>query len=195
MQYEKEVLEYVAEKIEICLKEPRAFIRYPFIDPGSVYDGNVWDWDTYWSLYGLLGIAEELPWELVEKIILHGKGNVLNFLDHELEDGYIPMMIEVADNEEPYLNKKHKEGVLMNMHKPFLCQQICLIGDFVKDYTWVLPQMEKIEKYITYYRKTYYFEDKGLFVWCDDIMIGMDNDPASFGRPKFSLQYFLNALW
>ncbi len=105
----------------------------------------------------------------MEKIILHGKGNVLNFLDHELEDGYIPMMIEVADNEEPYLNKKHKEGVL--------------------------PQMEKIEKYITYYRKTYYFEDKGLFVWCDDIMIGMDNDPASFGRPKFSTaNIFLNAF-
>ena len=50
MQYEKEVLEYVQKNIEICLKEPSAFIRYPFIDPGSVYDGNVWDWDTYWSL-------------------------------------------------------------------------------------------------------------------------------------------------
>lgn len=38
-------------------------------------------------------------------------------------------------------------------------------------------------------------EDKGLFVWCDDIMIGMDNDPASFGRPSFSTaNIFLNSF-
>ena len=73
------------------LKEPRSFIRYPFIDPGSVYDGNVWDWDTYWSVYGLLSIADELPAELRERVITHAKGNIANFMDHQLPDGYIPM--------------------------------------------------------------------------------------------------------
>ena len=42
----------------MVFKEPRSFIKYPFVDPGSVYDGNVWDWDTYWSVYGLINYAK-----------------------------------------------------------------------------------------------------------------------------------------
>lgn len=186
---------YITDNIETLLKEPRDFIRYPFIDPGSVYGGNVWDWDTYWSVYGLLSIFDDFSKEVQEKILVHSKGNVLNFLDHQLKDGYIPMMIEVADEKEPYLNRKHKEGVLMNMHKPFLCQQICLISDFIDDYNWIIEHIESIDRYIEYAYRTYYMEDKGLFVWCDDIMIGMDNDPASFGRPSFSTaNIFLNSF-
>ncbi len=177
---------YVKKNVETLLKEPRDFIRYPFIDPGSVYGGNVWDWDTYWSVYGLFSVFDIFSKEIQEKILIHSKGNVLNFLDHQLEDGYIPMMIEVAGWKEPYLNLKHKEGVLMNMHKPFLCQQSLLICDFTGETGWILPHMERLDRYMEYAYKTYYMEDKGLFVWCDDIMIGMDNDPASFGRPKFS---------
>jgi len=53
-QYRQELKEFVMSHTEDVLKNPRSFIRYPFIDPGSVYDGNVWDWDTYWSVYGFL---------------------------------------------------------------------------------------------------------------------------------------------
>ena len=45
-QYRQELKEFVMSHTEDVLKNPRSFIRYPFIDPGSVYDGNVWDWDT-----------------------------------------------------------------------------------------------------------------------------------------------------
>lgn len=83
----------------------------------------------------------------------------------------------------------------MNMHKPFLCSQICLISDYTGDYSWVENDLEKLEKYFECYKKNYYFENCGLYVWCDDIMIGMDNDPASFGRPKFSTaNIFLNSF-
>jgi len=44
------IYRYAEENIDGVLKEPHSFIHYPFIDPGSVYDGNVWDWDTYWSV-------------------------------------------------------------------------------------------------------------------------------------------------
>lgn len=194
---EKLLFEYIEKNVEKVLKEPRDFIRYPFIDPGSVYDGNVWDWDTYWSVYGLLPLADRFQNQaLKEKIVTHAKGNIFNFLDHQLEDGYIPMMIEVAQWKEPYLNMRHKEGKLMNMHKPFLCQQICLISDFIKDYSWVTKEMvSQLNRYFTCYEKYYYMENCGLFVWCDDIMIGMDNDPASFGRPRFSTaNIFLNSF-
>ena len=194
-RYAGMIKDYVAEHVGALLKEPHDFIRYPFIDPGSVYDGNVWDWDTYWSVYGLFGMMDTFPEEIREKILVHARGNVENFMDHQLEDGYIPMMIEVGEWPEPYLNGKHKEGVLMNMHKPFLCQQMCLISEFQGDFGWTEPYLEGLKRYFECYYRNYYMEDKGLFVWCDDIMIGMDNDPASFGRPKFSTaNIYLNSF-
>ena len=51
-EYRQALLSFVMGHTQDVLKQPRSFIRYPFIDPGSVYDGNVWDWDTFWSVYG-----------------------------------------------------------------------------------------------------------------------------------------------
>lgn len=195
-KYRQSLKEFVMGHTEDVLKQPRSFIRYPFIDPGSVYDGNVWDWDTFWSVYGFLNLADAYGDASVrERLILHAQGNIRNFFDHQLEDGYIPMMIEVADWPQPYLNMKHREGVLMNMHKPFLCSQICVISDYIGDYTWAEEFLDGVEKYFACYDKNYYFEHCGLYVWCDDIMIGMDNDPATFGRPKFSTaNIYLNSF-
>ncbi len=189
------IREFVKSKVDDVLKKPIKFIKYPFIDPGSVYNGNVWDWDTYWSVYGFLNIINEFDTNTQEQIIEHSKGNVRNFIDHQLEDGYIPMMIEIGEWEEPYLNMRHKEGVLMNMHKPFLCSQITLISKHLNDYSWFGNNIEALSKYFDCYDK-YYFNSKcGLYVWCDDIMIGVDNDPATFGRPKFSTaNIYLNSF-
>lgn len=173
---------YVLEHVEDILKQPRSFIRYPFIDPGSVYDGNLWDWDSYWSVYGLLQLMPHFNQELRERIVTHAKGNIYNFFDHQLEDGYIPMMIEVGRWPEPYLNMRHKEGVRMNMHKPFLCAQICLISDYTGDFGWAEPYVQKLERYFECYRRDYRHERTGLYVWANDIMIGVDNDPATFGK-------------
>ena len=51
-KYRQSLENFVMGHTEDVLKQPREFIHYPFIDPGSVYDGNVWDWDTFWSVYG-----------------------------------------------------------------------------------------------------------------------------------------------
>lgn len=185
---------HIRENTAALLKQPRSFIHYPFIDPGSVYDGNVWDWDTFWSVYGLFSVADLFDEEMNQRILTHARGNVLNFIDHQQPDGYIPMMIEVAEWPEPYLVMKHKEGVRMNMHKPFLCQQIALISRHQRDWQWAAPLVPALEKYFAYYR-TYLNENCGLYVWHDDIMIGMDNDPATFGRPQDSTaNIFLNSF-
>ena len=198
MRFEAErarIERYVVENVDKVLKQPRSFIHYPFIDPGSVYDGNVWDWDTYWSVYGLLGMADALPPETLDRVVAHAKGNVLNFLDHQLEDGYIPMMVEVADWPEPYLNLMRKRGVRMNMHKPFLCGQIAMISRFTGDWSWAEGFAEALERYFACYDREYFNENCGLYVWIDDIMIGMDNDPATFGRPKSSTaNIYLNSF-
>ncbi len=192
----EQVVDCIRQSVDKVFKNPRSFITYPFIDPGSVYDGNVWDWDTYWSVYGLMSYSRTVgDHSFREKLVQHAKGNIMNFLHHQQPDGYIPMMIEVADWPEPYLNMKHKEGVQMNMHKPFLCQQIQLISDFIGDYEWIAQYSQQLHLYFECYKKNYFFENCGLYVWCDDIMIGMDNDPATFGRPKFSTaNIYLNSF-
>lgn len=188
------IRDYVRDRVEGVLKQPRSFIHYPFIDPGSVYDGNVWDWDTFWSVYGLLAMADDLPADMNQRILIHAEGNVRNFIDHQLEDGYIPMMIEVAQWPEPYLNMMHKQGVRMNMHKPFLAQQIRLISRRKGSWDWAKDMLEPLARYFAHYQ-TYYNENCGLYVWHDDIMIGMDNDPATFGRPQDSTaNIFLNSF-
>lgn len=194
--YYESIRKFVMNHTENVLKQPREFIHYPFIDPGSIYDGNVWDWDTYWSVFGFLNLADSYEDSSIkERLVEHAKGNIHNFFDHQLEDGYIPMMIEVADWPEPYLNMRRKEGVKMNMHKPFLCTQICLISDYANDYQWMKEYLSGIEKYFECYDTNYFHENSQLYVWQDDIMIGMDNDPATFGRPQFSTaNIYLNSF-
>ncbi len=191
------VRQFVIDRIPTVLKQGRGYIHHPFIDPGSVYDGNVWDWDTYWSVYGLLPLLSDIPQDLQKQVLLHAQGNVRNFLDHQCEDGYIPMMIEYKGEQEPYLVTKHKEGRVMNMHKPFLCRQICLISEYLDDYAWIINEhrLEQLQRYFSCYDTYYLHASTGLYVWADDIMIGVDNDPATFGRPGFSTaNIYLNSF-
>lgn len=187
------VKNHVISVIRNTLKQPSPPLAYPFIDPGSVYNGNLWDWDSFWALYGIKDLPEDaLPKDWTE----HGKGNVLNFLDNQLDDGYIPMVVETHKEERiPYLNRQHLAGKLMNMHKPFLCQQVLLNININNDDSWIAGSIEKLHRYFECYDRYYFHEDTGLYVWVDDIMIGMDNDPASFGRtPGTTANIYLNSF-
>lgn len=105
------------------------------------------------------------------------------------------MMVNEPDAAEPYLIKKHNEGEILNMHKPFLCQQICLVSGYANDFEWIRGDLDKLKKYFECYDRYYYNEKCGLYVWADDVMIGVDNDPATFGRPRFSTaSVFLNSF-
>lgn len=195
------ILAYLEERIPGVFKQPGKCFPYPFIDPGSIYDGNLWDWDTYWTVYALIAYVNTHPQDEAafrEKLTLHGKGNVLNFLSFQLEDGYIPMAVANKaehDSGESYLIRKHREGHILNMHKPFLCQQAALVSDFCGDYDWLKDHEMQLENYFSCYDQYYLHQKTGLYVWADDVMIGMDNDPATFGRPRFSTaNVFLNAF-
>ena len=83
----------------------------------------------------------------------------------------------------------------MNMLKPFLCSQMCLISDYTGDYAWTKEFLPGVAKYFDCYDHYYFHGNSGLYVWQDDIMIGMDNDPATFGRPPFSTaNIYLNSF-
>jgi putative isomerase len=81
------------------------------------------------------------------------------------------------------------------MHKPFLCQQAMLVSGFAGSHEWLRPHLQALEAYFACYDRYYLHETTGLYVWADDVMIGMDNDPATFGRPRFSTaNVFLNGF-
>jgi len=200
-KYYEGILEYISRNVDRVFKSPNKLFPYPFIDPGSVYDGNLWDWDTFWSVYALMAYEKTLcdGGTFRKKLARAAQGNVLNFLSFQLEDGYIPMMISNSfpqpEGEEPYLIRKHKEGVILNMHKPFLCQQACLASALLGSYEWLENYIPKLEKYFECYDRYYYSKKCGLYIWADDVMIGVDNDPTTFGRPRFSTAgIFLNAF-
>ena len=70
-----------------------------------------------------------------------------------------------------------------------------LISDYTGDYAWTEEFLSGVAKYFECYDHYYFHENSGLYVWQDDIMIGMDNDPATFGRPPFSTaNIYLTAL-
>ncbi len=191
------IKDYLFEKLDKVMKKPYGNYKYPFVDPGSTYDGNLWDWDTFWAVYAMINVEEnsDVAPDFKEKLIECGMGNVKNFLNFQLEDGYIPMMVHEPFAEEPYLIRKHNEGTILNMHKPFLCQQICLVSGYSGSFDWIKADVDKLKKYFECYDKHYYNEKCGLYVWADDVMIGVDNDPATFGRPRFSTaSVYLNSF-
>lgn len=199
--YAQALRAHIAQKAPTALKQPNTCLPHPFVDPGSIYNGNLWDWDSFWSVYALFNLAgpgegEETPLHADRgRILEHAKGNIRNFFAFQLADGYIPMMIEESDLPEPYLIGKHKEGAILNMMKPFLCQQAALISGWCGDFEWLRGDLAGFARYFDCYDRHYFQENSGLYVWADDVMIGMDNDPASFGRPRFSTaNIFLNSF-
>lgn len=198
--YLKEIKAYIRERSPRVFKPAGGRFPHPFIDPGSIYDGNLWDWDTFWTVYALMGFSktDEAEQGFDTKLAEYAMGNVRNFLAFQLEDGYIPMMVSNSiqgDGEESYLLRKHKEGAVLNMHKPFLCQQSAIISGYTGSFGWLEGYIGQLELYFSCYDKYYLNTNCGLYVWADDVMIGMDNDPATFGRPRFSTaNMFLNSF-
>lgn len=193
--------DFLSGHLDSVLKEPNDVLKHPYIDPGSIYSRNLWDWDSYWTSYGLLNLVSDGGRSRgtgdEARVLRHARGSILNFLDLQLEDGYIPMMVTDDSTvlQSTYLNRMHLEGHILNMHKPFLCQHICLVSGYQDDFSWTEGMLDRLENYFSCYRGYYLFKDVGLYVWADDVMIGMDNDPATFGRPRFSTaNIFLNSF-
>ena len=116
-------------------------------------------------------------------------GDVLNFLDFQEDDGFIPAMLRSDVYDDTYSVRPN----VLNCHKPFLCQQALLAVELGAKPTFV--PFEKLEKYICYYYENQYDKKSGLFVWADDVFLGADNNPTVFGRPNYSsADIFLNGF-
>lgn len=175
------IVAYIRTHVPRAYRQMGGAFAHPFIDPGSIYNGNLWDWDSFWTSYALMVSETD-----TDKLLAAAKGGVLNFLSFQQEDGYIPMMVSQAGENGNYLIDKHQAGEILNMHKPFLCQQAQIISGFSGSHEWLRTKQAQLELYFDCYDRYYLHERTGLYVFADDVMIGMDNDPAVFGRPRFS---------
>jgi len=177
------------------IQEPKFKCKYSFVEPGLAYKNTLWDWDSFYEIYALNDIVEilkddqDFDYEYYRKKVNEAaKGNVLNFLDLQEEDGYTPIMMRVDVYDDDYCKRPN----VKNTGKGYLIKAALLAAKINNDYSWI--DYKKLIKYLDYYRNNQYDEVSGLFYYIDDIMVGMDNNPTVFGRPfSSSADIFLNS--
>ncbi len=191
------LLRYFAECAPKLLRDPAGVLKHPSVAPslpGKPYSTNLWDWDTLWTSLGLFRLAALLHDEqLRQKLCEHVSGSVLNFLEHASPDGQIPIMM-TADDPDSFRIPGTK-STSRNQAKPVFGQLGLLACDQRGDAKWLAPHFDSILRFYDSWT-AHNSSPVGLLVWGDDVAIGDDNDPTTFGRPFFSsANLLLNCLF
>jgi putative isomerase len=194
-QHADALLHYFAENAPKLLRDPAGIFKHPSVAPslpGKQYSTNLWDWDTLWTSQGLFRLAALLQDDrLKHKLCEHVSGSLLNFLEHASPAGRIPIMM-TADDPDPFriLGKTSR-----NQAKPVFGQLGLLACDQSGDVKWLQPHFDSILRFYDSWT-AHNSSSIGLLVWGDDVAIGDDNDPTTFGRPFFSsANLLLNCLF
>lgn len=176
-------------------REPAGILKHPYIVPCSpdspYYSDSLWDWDS-WLTSVVLGQIEAdsgAPGAYVG----YERGSVLNFLDLQREDGFVPICV-TADG--PLnLRPERERAFRTNMHKPVLAQHVALLVQRGGGTDWIAPHLGRIEAFLNCYFAHYVDAATGLAYWRDDFAVGVDNDPSVFFRPDGSCgSIYLNCL-
>ena len=178
------------------LRPALGLFRHPSIAPtlpAREYSADLWDWDTLWTTRGLFQLAEVTGDRAFGKQVAeHARGSLLNFLDHQSPEGRLPILMGSADrdaNRFPFATPDR------NQAKPVMAQLALLIADRTGDAAWCAPLLDKLRRF----HESWLAHNEsraGLLVWSNDVAIGNDNDPTSFGRPPFSsANLLLNCLF
>ncbi len=179
-KYEELIRNYAENSYRRMFREPLGALKYPFIVPGVAYARELWDWDSWLTNIALVSIAKE-------DISDYERGCVLNFLEDMDPDGR--MSIDITPEGRIPLFESMK-----NIHKPCIAQHALFISEHLDDFEWIRPYYERLELFISYYRKNCLHES-GLYFWLDDGAIGVDNEPCTFYRPHgSSASIYLNCL-
>jgi putative isomerase len=161
-----------------------------------VYAKQLWDWDSWLADVALCqimtdrGQAADKP-----KLLAHGQGCVLNFLEAAEPDGWMPIMISIKGRptNAPSATPAEKQS---NMHKPVLAQHAAFLVKLDNgNADWLRGKFPVLQAFLRRYRAQQFHAATGLYFWRDDFAIGVDNDPATFFRPPNSSgSIFLNCL-
>lgn len=198
-QATRKIMEYFTRTAPQLLRPAQGLLSHPNIAPslpGKQYSTTLWDWDTLWTTKGLLRFADLTHDNALRaKIAEHAQGSLLIFLENAGEGGRIPMLITVRNADpleclKPAATPNHK-----NQAKPIFGQLALLAADAAKDVQWLAPQFDRLLRFYDSWTANN-LSQIGLLVWGDDVAIGNDNDPTTFGRPFFSsANLLLNTLY
>jgi putative isomerase len=196
-QHADALLRYFAANAPLLLRAPDGILKHPSVAPalpGKAYSTNLWDWDTLWTSQGLFRLAALLhDDQLRQKLCEHVSGSLLNFLEHASPGGQLPIMM-TADDPDP-LGATGKNPTSRNQAKPVFGQLGLLACDQRGDANWLKPHFDSILRFYDSWIR-HNSSSIGLLVWGDDVAIGDDNDPTTFGRPFFSsANLLLNCLF
>jgi putative isomerase len=188
---------YFAANAPKLLRAPGGVLKYPSIAPslpGKQYSAQLWDWDTLWTSRGLFRLAALTHDEALKQgLCEHVSGSLLNFLDHASGDGRVPILMTQTDPD-PF-RVLGSNGVSKNQAKPVFGQLGLLAADQRGQVDWLAPHFDKILRFYDSWT-AHNMSSIGLLVWGDDVAIGDDNDPTTFGRPFFSsANLMLNCLY
>ncbi len=196
-QHADALVHYFAECAPKLLRDPVGILKYPSVAPslpGKMYSTELWDWDTLWTSQGLFRLASLLhDDQLREKLCDHVSGSLVNFLEHASPGGQIPIMM-AADDPDAF-RIVGKNATSRNQAKPVFGQLGLLACDQRGDANWLEPHFDSILRFYDSWIR-HNASPIGLLVWGDDVAIGDDNDPCTFGRPFFSsANLLLNCLF
>jgi putative isomerase len=172
-------------------------LAHPYLDPGGPYSRTLWDWDSFWASRALLGIAGKIrdrtsAEEFRRKVLYYAKGAIKNFFLHQGADGSLPILI--SDKDPDWFDSVSNPA--NNMAKPVQGQFLLLLDKFgALDDDEKTLFLESLAKAVNCRKQRYQHEASGLYVWANDVAIGVDDDPSTWGRPPFSsANIFLNCL-
>lgn len=188
---------YFAENAPKLLRAAGGILKYPSIAPslpGKQYSAQLWDWDTLWTSRGLFQVAAIAHDDALKQALFeHVSGSLLNFLDHASADGRIPILMTPTNPDA--FSVLGSKGVSKNQAKPVFGQLGLLAADQSGKVDWLAPHFDAIMRFYDSWT-AHNMSSIGLLVWGDDVAIGDDNDPTTFGRPFFSsANLLLNCLY
>jgi putative isomerase len=196
-QHADALLRYFAANAPLLLRAPDGVLKHPSVAPalpGKAYSTNLWDWDTLWTSQGLFRLAALLhDDQLRQELCEHVSGSLLNFLEHASPGGQLPIMMTAGDPD-PF-RVLGKNPTSRNQAKPVFGQIGLLACDQRGEANWLKPHFDSILRFYDSWIR-HNSSSIGLLVWGDDVAIGDDNDPTTFGRPFFSsANLLLNCLF
>lgn len=190
------LLDYVLKHGGEMFHEAKGLLKYPYLDPAGPYTESLWDWDSFWASKALLQIGLEImprdQGNFYQQVKKYAKGSLLNFLEVQGEDGSLPILMSSTDADLfDCLNNAQN-----NMSKPFQAQFLALLLEHgIVDEAEAGSILPKLQKVAICRNLRYRNEATGLLVWANDIAIGVDDDPAVWGRPDFSTAHiYYNAV-
>lgn len=176
-------------------RAPSGVLTHPFVVPGAIYGHELWDWDAYWTTRGLLALADkQQDAALRARVLEHGLGSVRNFFAHQAPSGALPIMMRANDPD--VFGCLRPDGPEVNQAKPVFGQFMLLLADAGTRVDELAPLLPGLAAFYDRWERRYGGRAGGFLVWGSDVGIGVDNDPAAWGRPDFSsASLLLNCLY